>query len=274
MNPQNQQYQPDPNARSDRSVAGGTRRTIKNPKKTNPTSTQNTLQLAEVRDGILIMNDGSFRSVIMCKAINFDLMSGQEREGVEAGYQAFLNSLYFPIQVFIRSQKVDLRPYIEKLDKIKSQHDNMLLTLLTEDYIAYISELSTQTNIMDKKFYVIIPYYPTIDVQRAITQSVNFFSGITNLISKKQTHVTVNEQVLEDAKVELRNRVQSVLGGLMQTGVQALPLDTQELIELMYDFYNPDTATRQQMKNFNDIGATVVEKGIGQAPNPNLNGSL
>src|SRR6476620_10532382 len=107
--------------------------------KSNPNSTQNTLQIAEIRDGIIIMNDGSFRSVIMAKSINFDLMSPQEREAVEYSYQGFLNSLYFPIQIFIRSQKVDLRPYIEKLDKIRTEHDNMLLALLMEDYIQFLA---------------------------------------------------------------------------------------------------------------------------------------
>lgn len=242
--------------------------------KTNPVSTQNMLQIAEIRDGIVIMNDGSFRSVVMAKSINFDLMSPQEREGVESGYQAFLNSMYFPIQIFVRSQKVDIRPYIQKLDKIRSEHDNMLLALLMEDYINYITELSSQTNIMDKKFYVVIPFFAKADVQKAITQSKNFFTGITSILSKKQTKVTINEKDLEDAKVELRNRVQAVMGGLMQCGVQSLPLDTQELIELYYDSYNPDTATRQQLKNFNDLSVPVVTKGQGVAPQPGLDKEL
>ncbi|HVI60647.1 MAG TPA: hypothetical protein VM535_00650, partial [Candidatus Saccharimonadales bacterium] len=130
------------------------------PHKKNPNSTQNSLQIAEVRDGIVIMNDGTYRSVVMVKSINFDLMSPQEQEAVEYSYQGFLNSLYFPIQIFIRSQKVDLQPYINKLDKIRTEHDNMLLALLMEDYITYIDDLSQHTNIMDKKFYVVIPYYP------------------------------------------------------------------------------------------------------------------
>lgn len=243
--------------------------------KVNPTSTQNMLQIAEIRDGIVIMSDGSFRSVVMLKSINFDLMSPQEREGVESGYQAFLNSLYFPIQIFVRSQKVDIRPYIEKLDKIRSEHDNMLLALMMEDYILYISELATQTNIMDKTFYIVIPFFAKVDVQRAITQSKNFFSGLTGLFNKQgREHVVVNEKELEDAKVELRNRVQSVLGGLLQCGVPGVPLDTQELIELYYDFYNPDTATRQQLKNFNDLTVPVVTKGVGQAPQPHLDREL
>ncbi|MEI7683242.1 MAG: hypothetical protein WCJ24_03010 [Candidatus Saccharibacteria bacterium] len=243
-------------------------------KKTNPNSTQNTLQIAEIRDGIVIMNDGSFRSVVMLKSINFDLMSLQEQEAVESGYQGFLNSLYFPVQIFIRSQKVDLQPYIEKLDKIRAEHDNMLLAMLMEDYIQFMGDLSSQTNIMDKKFYMIMPYFPVADVQKAITNSKNFFTGVADLFNKKEHHVVINEQVLEQAKTELRNRVQAILSGLMQCGVQGLPLDTQELIELYYDTYNPDTATRQQLKNFNDLTAPVVTKGQGMAPQPGLDRSL
>ncbi len=239
--------------------------------KVNPNSTQNSLEIAEIRDGIVIMNDGSFRSVIMVKSINFDLMSPQEKEAVEYNYQGFLNSLYFPLQVFIHSTKVDLRPYIEKLDKIRGEHDNMLLALLMEDYIQYMSDLSAQTNIMDKKFYVIIPFFPTVDVQKALTSSKKLFSGLSGLASKKEVqHITINEADLETGKTELRNRVQSVLGGLLQCGVQGLPLDTQELIELYYGVYNPDTATRQQLKSFNDLTAPIISKGVGLAPQPNL----
>ncbi len=242
--------------------------------KSNPNSTQNTLQIAEIRDGIVIMNDGSFRSVIMVKSINFDLMSPQEREAVEYSYQGFLNSLYFPIQIFIRSQKIDLRPYIDRLDKIRSEQDNMLLALLMEDYIGFIADLSQQTNIMDKKFYVIVPYFPVADITKAITQSKNFFSGLKTLFNKKEQHVTINEADLNKAKDELRNRVQAVLAGLLQCSVQGLPLDTQELIELYYDTYNPDTATRQQLKNFSDLNAPVIEKGEGAAYQPGLDKEL
>jgi hypothetical protein len=238
---------------------------------TNPNSTQNTLQIAEIRDGVVIMNDGSFRSVIMVKSINFDLMSPQERESVEFSYQGFLNSLYFPIQIFIRSQRVDIRPYIERLDKIRSEHDNMLLALLMEDYINFMDGLAQQTNIMDKHFYIVIPYFPITDVQKAITQSKNFFTGVAALFQNQEHHVVINEGDLVKAKDELRNRVQAALGGLQQCGVQGLPLDTQELIELYYDTYNPDTATRQQLKNFEDLTAPIIMKGEGQAPQPNLN---
>jgi hypothetical protein len=242
--------------------------------KPHPNSTQNSLQIAEIRDGIVIMQDGSFRSVVMVKSINFDLMSPQEQEAVEYSYQGFLNSLYFPIQIFLRSNKVDLRPYIQKLDKIRTEHDNMLLALLMEDYIGYIDALSQQTNIMDKNFYVVIPFFPVVDVQKGIEQSKNFLTGLGGIFRPKEQHVVVNEVDLENAKTELRNRVQAVLAGLLQCGVQGLPLDTQELIELYYDTYNPDTATRQQLKDFSNLTADVVTKGQGTAPQTHLQREL
>jgi hypothetical protein len=242
----------------------------------NPNSTQNTLQIAEIRDGIVIMSDGSFRSVLMVKSINFDLMSPQEREAVEYSYQGFLNSLYFPIQIMLRSQKVDLRPYLEKLDKIRSEHDNMLLALLMEDYIQFMSNIALQTNIMDKRFYVVIPFFPSgLDAQKAVEASKNFVSNLMGTFKpKKEQRIFINEGDLEAAKTELRNRVQACLAGLLQCGIQGLPLDTQELIELYYDAYNPDTATRQQLKNFNDLSAPVITKGQGIAPQPNLEKEL
>ncbi len=237
------------------------------PPPSNKNSTQNTLQIAEIRDGIVIMNDGSFRAVIACQSINFDLMSGEEREAVEFSYQGFLNSLYFPIQIFVRSSKVDMRPYIEKMDKIRSEHDNMLLALLMEDYIAFMSNISMQTNIMDKRFYVVIPYFKSADAQAAVQATKGFF---TNIFGKKEERVIINEQALEAGKTELRNRIQATMAGLQQCGVQSVPLDTQELIELYYDAYNPDTATRQKLRTFKDMDAPVVTKGKGDAAQPQL----
>lgn len=240
----------------------------------NQNSTQNNLQIAEIRDGIVIMNDGSFRAVVMFKSINFDLMSPAEQEAVEFSYQSFLNSLYFPIQIFVRSEKIDISPYIEKLDKIRSEHDNMLLALLMDDYIGYIDELASNTNIMDKHFYVVVPFLPHEVSTKPLAQSKGMLDGIIGMFSNTPTHVVINEKHLEDAKTELKNRVQAVLDGLMQCGVKGLPLDTQELIELYYDSYNPDTATRQELKNFDDMSVPIVTKGEGSAPQPNLDKEL
>lgn len=283
MGPNN--YPNDPNLQAANQAAqqapsnvGGGLQAIVRPqaKNVNANSTQNNLQMAEIRDGVVIMNDGSFRSVVMVKSINFDLMSPQEQEAVEFSYQGFLNSLYFPLQIFIRSQKIDLGPYLERLDKIRSEHDNMLLALLMEDYLVYIDGLAAETNIMDKGFYVVIPFFPNVEKIniQPLKQSKSVVDGVFGLFVKTDTHVVINEKQLEDAKTELRNRVQAVLSGLMQCGVQGLPLDTQELIELYYDAYNPDTATRQKIGDFGEMSAPVVTKGEGQAPQPHLDKEL
>lgn len=237
----------------------------------NPNSTQNTLQIAAIRDGVVIMNDGSFRAVVMARSINFDLMSQGEQEAVEYAYQSFLNSLYFDVQIFIRSRKIDMRPYLEHLGKIRSDMDNMLLGMLMEDYIYFIEDLVQQTNIMSKQFYIVVPYYSSIDAQKAVQAGKKLFDGI--LGGNKKVVVTVDEGALEKAKSELKNRVQAVVNGLQQMNVQAIPLDTQELIELYYNAYNPDTATRQTLQQIDQLSTPVISKGEGRAPQPNLPGS-
>jgi len=239
-----------------------------NPGKSNPNSTQNTLLISEIRDGIMIMNDGTFRAVIYTKSVNFDLMSPMEREGIEAAYQSFINSLYFDIQIYIRSQKIDMRPYLERLTTMKEQQDNMLLSVLMEDYIYFIDDLVSRANIMDKNFYIIVSYASPLSANKVVGSGKKFFG---NVFGSSQPIVTINEADLTQAKTELGNRVQAAMNGLTQMGLQAVPLDTQELIELFYDAYNPDTATRQHLTTVSDLETPVVTKGDGEAPQPHLN---
>ncbi len=235
----------------------------------NPNSTQNTLEIAAIRDGVVIMNDGSFRSVVMAKSINFDLMSINEQEAVEYAYQSFLNSLYFDIQIEVRSRKIDMRPYLEKLGHIRTEMSNMLLGMLMEDYIYFIDDLVSQTNIMNKQFYVIVPFMPIVSASGAVSAGKGLVGGLVG--GKKQKGVIrIDEVNLEKAKTELTNRVQSVVSGLSNLGVQSIPLDTQELIELYYNAFNPDTATRQTLKQADQLAVPVITKGQGHAPNPNL----
>lgn len=234
----------------------------------NPNSTQNTLLIAELREGMVIMNDGSFRAVVACQSINFDLMSAREREGVEYSYQSFLNSLYFPIQIFVRSQKVDIGPYLDRLAKIRRDQDNMLLGVLMDDYMGFIDALSQETNIMDKDFYVIVPYYPSGDMASFTSGSKNIFSAL--LKPDKQKHVTINQSVYTKAKDEMSNRVNAVMSGLFQMGIKSSQLNTQQLGALYYNMYNPDTAVREPLHDFENITSTYVKKGEGEAPQPHL----
>lgn len=234
----------------------------------NPNSTQNSLLISEIRDGMVVMNDGSFRAVVACQSINFDLMSDREREGVEYSYQSFLNSLYFPVQIFIRSQRVDIGPYLDRLSKIRRDQDNMLLGVLMDDYINFIAALAEEANIMDKSFFIAIPYYPTGDMSGALNTSKNMLSSLFK--ADKQQHIAIDKETYDKGRSELQNRVNAVLSGLFQMGVRGVQLQTKELASLYYNVYNPDTAVREPLGNFQDITGTYVQKGQGQAPRPNL----
>lgn len=230
----------------------------------NPNSTQNSLLLSEVRDNMVIMADGSFRAVVACQSINFDLMSSREREGVEFSYQNFLNALNHPVQILIRSQRVDIGPYIDKLVSIRRGQDNMLLNVLMDDYIDFIDTLSMEANIMDKSFFIAIPYYPQGDVTNFIEQGKGFFG---KLFSKPKNVITkIDTVTYEKAKTEIKNRVDGVMAGLFQLGVQSVQLGTKELGELYYNFYNPDTAVREPLGDFDNVTAIYTKKAPVQPP--------
>ena len=229
------------------------------PNKDVPTSTQSTLLISELRDNMVIMKDGSFRAVVACKSINFDLMSDVEREAVEYSYQNFLNSLRFTTQILVRSQRVDIGPYIEKLSEIRRNNDNMLLGVLMDNYINFIDILSQEANIMDKAFFIVIPYYPSADMEKALQQTKNFFKTFSK---NKGPEVTrIDRATYDKAISELNNRVDTVVAGLSQIGIQSARLNTKMLAELYYNFNNPDTAVREPLVDFSRLATMYVRKG-------------
>ena len=242
-------------------------RTPENKKQKGPISTQNTLLFSEMRENMIIMSDGSFRAVVECESINFDLMSSREREGIEFSYQNFINSLYFPIQVLIRSRRVDIGPYLDRLAEIRRNQDNMLLNVLMDDYMDFIDILAQEANIMDKSFYVVVPYYPAGE-ENAFKQQTkglfnSFFSG------KKEATVTKIDQVTyTKAKDEIKNRIDLVMNGLFQMGVKSWQLNTRQLGELFYTSYNPDTSSRESLEDIDpsELTTTYVTKGTGPSP--------
>ncbi len=232
------------------------------PNKEAPSSTQATLLISELRDNVVIMKDGSFRAVVACKSINFDLMSETEREGVEYSYRNFLNSLKFTTQILIRSQRVDIGPYIERLSEIRRNNDNMLLGVLMDDYINFIDVLSQEANIMDKSFFIIIPYYSSPDMEKELQQTKNFFRSFSR--TKASDVTRIDRATYDKALTELTNRVDSVMAGLFQIGIHSVRLNTKELAELYYNFNNPDTAVREPLVDFSKLATMYVKKGDKQ----------
>jgi hypothetical protein len=137
-----------------------------------------------------------------------------------------------------------------------------------DDYINFIDVLSQEANIMDKSFFIVIPFYPSGDISNVIEQSKGIFG---KLFQKPQTTATrIDKAQYEKARDEIKNRVDSVTSGLFQIGVKSVQLNTKELGELYYNVYNPDTAVREPLGDFEAVTSTFVKKGQGEAPRPHL----
>jgi hypothetical protein len=229
-------------------------------------STQNSLLISEIRENMVILNDGSIRAVVACESINYDLMSNEERDGVEFSYQNFLNTLYFPIQIVIQSRKIDIKPYLDKLEDIRTKQENMLLGVMMDDYLDFIFDISQQANIMRKDFFIVIPYTVGGESSSDVNNIKNMTDSVATSMSGKQ-HIKIDAKTYNKAKDEIRNRVSVVLNGLMNIGVRAGQLPTKSLSELYYNFYNPDTALNQPISDVvNMTNALYIKKGAGESP--------
>ena len=223
-------------------------------KKGTADSTQNHLKFAEVRDGIVIMRDGSLRMIVMCSPTNYDLKSSAEKDAIEYAYQGFLNGLHFPIQICIQSRKIDLDSYLDNLDQILADQTNPLLAGLMEDYIFNIRDLLNQVNIMDKRFYVVVPYY-VVEAAKG-----NVFKELISSATTAKDVVQTSAQ-FEERKQELIQRTSMVAQGLASIGVRSAVLKTQEVIELYYGSYNIDEALEQQLSNIQDVTMPMTSRG-------------
>jgi type IV secretory pathway VirB4 component len=121
-------------------------------------STQRHLPFSQIRENIIIMKDSSARQVMRCSTINFLLKSSEEQDAIIMSFQRFLNSLDFPVQIMVRSTKLDIDGYLSTLkDKAVSQK-NELLQNQTYEYIDYLKKLVEVAQIMKKEFYIVIPF--------------------------------------------------------------------------------------------------------------------
>lgn len=133
-----------------------------------------------------------------------------------------------------------------------------------DDYIDFIDALAQEANIMDKSFFIVVPFYPTGDLTDLRDQAKGFFGKI---FAKPNTEtIKIDEAAYQKARDEIKNRVDAVMSGLFQMGVKSVQLNTKELGELYYNMYNPDTAVREPLGDFETITSTYVKKGAGPAP--------
>lgn len=216
-------------------------------------STQAHLKIAGIEEGVVILHDGSLAVVLQTTPINFGLKNELEQNAIIAKYQGFLNSLDFPIQIVVRSKRLDLEPYLLDLEQRVTSQTNELLQIQSEDYISFMRNLVQVANIMSKSYYVVISY-KRVDASTAKT-------GLFAAFSHKSTGPTITRSQFNHLRDELNARANTAASGLSQMGLGVSALDTQQLIELFYAAYNPDISATERLAEMDVIGAEVVSTG-------------
>jgi|SRR6185369_13952053 len=208
-------------------------------------STQKYVDVEEMRDGVMVLKTGALRAVLLVSSINFDLKSSTEQDAIIMQYQNFLNSLDFPVQIVINSRRFQIDPYIELLKNEEAQQQNELLRFQISEYKNFIKNLTEVANIMSKFFYVIVPFSPVED------QQGGFFTKLSGIFRPTQT-IGMKGELFETYKSQLLQRVDHVAAALSSTGVRVTQLNTEEIIELLYNSYNPSLFTAS-VKNVEQI---------------------
>lgn len=213
---------------------------VRGPKKQTPT--QQFLDIQEIKDGVVVLKNGTLRAVLMASSINFDLKSTDEQDAIIAYYQSFLNSLDFPVQIVVSSRRVNLKHYLEDLVQKSKEQTNELLHLQMEEYIRFIKGLVSMVDIVNKTFYIVVPFSPIESSKGGPVEKVKeLFTGGKEVASKEKS---ANFQVYKD---QLWQRVEHIQYGLNGAGIRMVTLNTQELIELYYSFYNPSPIEKLEL---------------------------
>lgn len=222
---------------------------MQNPKliSARPTAaTQRYLDISEIRDDIVIMKDGTLRAVLLCSSINFALKSEDEQNALISAYVGFLNSIDFPLQVVIQSRRLNIEDYLNRLKVAEKEQKNELLRVQIADYRSFVGELVELGQIMSKRFYVVVPYSPLGNKRKS------FFTRFSEALSPVLS-VKLREERFLEKKKDLMLRVNQVSSGLASMSVQAIPLDSQGLIELYYNVYNPDIYEAESLEDMSKL---------------------
>lgn len=212
----------------------------------NLPSTQKYLPISGIKNDCVVLKDGSMRGLILCSSVNFSLKSDKEQKSIIAGYISFINSLEWPIQIIVQSRKLNIDGYLNKLKIKEAEQTNDLLRIQIKDYINYIKELVELGEIMTKKFFIVVPYNPLGDKKR------KFFDRIIDVF-KAPSFIKMKREKFEKYRSELFKRIEFIISGLTGIGVNAVPLDTQSLIELFYNSYNPTESQSQKMEKTENL---------------------
>lgn len=222
-------------------------------------TTQRYLPFSQIRENVIIMKDNSWRLVLECSTINFLLKSIDEQNSIILSFQRFLNSLDFPIQILVRSKKLDIDSYISKLEDIWNKQTSPLLKEQTQEYTLFLKRLVEVAQIMKKEFYIVIPF--DLEEWRSVRDNSffglfkNFWSAINN--SNNITKIKLQTRNFNKTKKGLVNKVNALKTSLDTIWIKARELAKEELIKLLADYYNPSLESHANLQgsieNYNVI---------------------
>jgi hypothetical protein len=218
--------------------------TLKDPapkSKSTINTTLNFLQVAEIRDSVLVLRESQMRVILAVSSTNFALKSQQEQEMI----QGILNSIDYPIQICVQNRKVNLDAYIEKLKELEDTQPNDLLRVKMQEYIEYIQNIILEANIMEKNFYLVVGYDP-VTLQEGIFGSFLRALNPARIVKQEQKDFLANRKRLMTRAEDISSK----LGGL---DLKISMLNTEQLIALMYNCYNPDTTDSIRLKDISNI---------------------
>lgn len=223
-------------------------------------STQEHLDIEDIRDNIIIMKNNGAAAVIQTTAVNFDLLSEVEQDSTIASYSQLLNSLSFPIQVVIRSKKMDISTYLENLSVVEIRQTNPYLKEQIKNYRQYVSDLISKNEVLDKRFYLVVPFQ---DISlKPGTSLLGILLKFFGLEQKKTTRIN-KRYLLDKAKIALEPKIDQIVKQLSRVGIKGRVLTTQELVELFYDIYNPTSSREERIRTeAENYTAPIVEASI------------
>ncbi|KKU79150.1 MAG: hypothetical protein UY04_C0015G0004 [Parcubacteria group bacterium GW2011_GWA2_47_7] len=199
--------------------------------------TQDFIPIRDIRNGVIVLNNGDLRMMLMTSSLNFGLKSGDEQGAILMQFQNVLNSLEFPIQISIQSKRLDIQPYIKMLEEREKAQLIDAMKIQVHEYVSFIRDFTSRTNIMSKNFFIVIPYSGGSNVSKAGAES-----ALSGLFGKKTAHkkMTADEtRSFEEARVQLEQRASIVEQGLARCDLRTIRLGTEEITELFYKKFNP-----------------------------------
>jgi len=216
--------------------------------------------MEDIKDDLVVLKSGDVAAVITTTAVNFALLSEIEQDALIAAFSMLLNSITFPMQVVIRSKRVDISNYLTKVVQTERSLTDPLLKQQAQSYRKYIQEIIKVNDVLDKKFYVVVPSGSAKYQELGSSP----FDWIGRLLGMHTKRVKVNvEQALLRAKPDLLPKVEHLIGEFNRLGIKARQLNTQEIVELYFDFYNPATAQSQRVRtSIGDYKTALVEPAI------------